>query len=81
MADLPKADETIDTRGLQCPLPILKAKKAIKTLQPGQILEILSNDEGSKEDFPRWTKRTGHKLLVIFDEADYSRYFIECKSK
>ncbi|HUT81198.1 MAG TPA: sulfurtransferase TusA family protein [Candidatus Bathyarchaeia archaeon] len=77
MTDLPKADKTLDARGMQCPLPILKAKKEIVTLEMGQVLEVLSNDPGSKEDFPRWAKRTGNEMLGIFDEDGYARYFIK----
>jgi len=77
LTDLPKADKTLDARGMQCPLPILKAKKEIVTLEMGQVLEVLSNDPGSKEDFPRWAKRTGNEMLGIFDEDGYARYFIK----
>ncbi len=77
MTDIPTSDKLLDARGLQCPMPILKAKKEIVKLEIGQILEIYSNDEGSKEDFPRWARRTGHEMLGIFDEADYARYFVK----
>jgi len=43
----------------------------------GQILEVLSDDEGSKEDFPRWARRTGNEFLGIFEEEDFARYFIK----
>jgi len=77
MSDIPTADKTLDARGLQCPMPILKAKKEILKLEIGQILEVYSNDPGSKEDFPRWAKRTGNEMLGIFDEDDYARYFVK----
>ncbi|HUU76792.1 MAG TPA: sulfurtransferase TusA family protein [candidate division Zixibacteria bacterium] len=77
MTDKPIPDFTLDARGLQCPMPILKAKKEIQKLEIGQILEVISNDPGSKEDFPRWAKRTGNELLGIFDENDFSRYFVK----
>jgi tRNA 2-thiouridine synthesizing protein A len=77
MTEMPKADATFDARDMQCPVPILKAKKEITKLESGQILEVLSNDPGSKEDFPRWAKRTGNELLGIFDEDDFARYFIK----
>ncbi|MHA1213516.1 MAG: sulfurtransferase TusA family protein [Candidatus Heimdallarchaeota archaeon] len=76
LSEKPKADKTFDARNLQCPVPILKAKKEILTIEVGQILEVLSNDEGSKEDFPRWAKRTGHEFLGIYKESDFERYFI-----
>ncbi|MFW9923159.1 MAG: sulfurtransferase TusA family protein [Candidatus Thorarchaeota archaeon] len=77
MTDMPKPDKTFDARGMQCPMPILNAKKEIKELAVGQILEVLSDDPGSKEDFPRWANRTGNEFLGIFDENGYSRYFVK----
>ena len=77
MTEIPTANTTVDARGLQCPMPILKAKKEITKLEIGQILELLSDDPGSKEDFPRWAKRTGNELLGIFDEDGYARYFVK----
>jgi tRNA 2-thiouridine synthesizing protein A len=77
MTEMPKADKTFDARGMQCPVPILKAKKMIKEMEANQVLEVLSDDPGSKEDFPRWAKRTGNELLGIFDEDDFAHYFIK----
>ena len=79
MTEMPKADRTLDARGLQCPMPILKAKKEIKTMEIGQVLEVLSGDEGSKEDFPRWANRTGNEFIGIFENEgeDFARYFIK----
>ncbi|HUU89318.1 MAG TPA: sulfurtransferase TusA family protein [Candidatus Glassbacteria bacterium] len=78
MTEMPTADKTVDARGLMCPMPILQAKKEIKTMEVGQILEVLSGDEGSKEDFPRWATRTGNEFLGIFDNGEgFARYFIK----
>ena len=77
MVDIPKADHTLDARDLQCPMPILKAKKEIQKLDIGQILEVLSNDPGSKEDFPRWANRTGNEFLGVFDDNGFQRYFVK----
>jgi len=77
MSEKPTADVTFDARGLQCPLPILKAKKQISQMETGQILEVLSSDPGSKEDFPRWCNRTGNEFLGIFEDDGFSRYFIK----
>ena len=57
-----KADFTLDARGLNCPMPIIKAKKEIDKLQKGQILEVLATDPGSAADFKGWSKQTGHNL-------------------
>ena len=56
-------DQELDTRGLNCPLPILKAKKALSTLQSGQVLRVLATDPGSLRDFAAFAKQTGHELL------------------
>lgn len=77
MTEKPITNKTLDARGMQCPMPILKAKKEITNLEVGQILEVLSDDPGSKEDFPRWAKRTGNEFLGIFDDEGYERYFIK----
>ena len=53
----------LDARGLNCPLPILKAKKAITALESGQILKIVATDPGSVKDFEAFAKQTGHELL------------------
>ena len=56
-------DKEIDTRGLNCPLPILKAKKALADLQSGQLLKVLATDAGSVRDFQAFAKQTGNELL------------------
>jgi len=57
------ADATLDARGLNCPLPILKAKKAIKDLAPGGALEGLATDPGSVADFAAFCRTTGNELV------------------
>lgn len=57
------ADKVLDAKGLNCPLPILKAKKAIKELEVGQVLEVLSTDPGSVADFQAFSRTTGNELL------------------
>ena len=56
-------DKEIDTRGLNCPLPILKAKKALSDMQSGQLLRVVSTDGGSLRDFPAFSKQTGNELV------------------
>ena len=53
----------IDTRGLNCPLPILKAKKALTDMQSGQLLRVVSTDAGSVRDFQAFAKQTGNELV------------------
>ena len=56
-------DKEIDTRGLNCPLPILKAKKALAEMASGQLLKVVSTDTGSLRDFQAFAKQTGNELL------------------
>jgi tRNA 2-thiouridine synthesizing protein A len=56
-------DVELDTRGLNCPLPILKAKKALTGMQSGQVLRVVSTDTGSLRDFAAFAKQTGNELL------------------
>lgn len=56
-------DKEIDTSGLKCPLPILKAKKALADLSSGQTLKVICTDEGSLRDFQAFTKQTGNELI------------------
>jgi TusA-related sulfurtransferase len=56
-------DKEIDTRGLNCPLPILRAKKALTDMTSGQVLKIVATDPGSMRDFQAFAKQTGNELL------------------
>lgn len=57
------ADKEIDTRGLNCPLPILKAKKALAEMNSGQVLKVVSTDPGSVRDFKAFARQTGNELV------------------
>ncbi len=54
----------VDTRGMNCPLPILKAKKALAELESGQLLKVVATDPGSMRDFQAFTRQTGHELVA-----------------
>lgn len=58
-----QADKEIDTRGLNCPLPILKAKKALADMSTGQTLKVVSTDQGSIRDFQAFARQTGNELI------------------
>ena len=58
-----QAHKEIDTRGLNCPLPILKAKKALTDMQSGQLLKVVSTDAGSVRDFQAFSRQTGNELV------------------
>ena len=63
MEPIMQTDQEIDTRGLNCPLPILKAKKALAGMESGQLLKVLSTDAGSLRDFQAFAKQTGNALV------------------
>ena len=60
----------VDARGLNCPLPILKAKKALAELQSGQLLKVLSTDAGSVRDFQAFARQTGNELVEQQTQGD-----------
>jgi tRNA 2-thiouridine synthesizing protein A len=74
-----KADVTVDARGLSCPMPLLKAKKALKDMKTGQVLEILGTDPGSKNDMPAFCKKAGHEYLPEIEDEGFTRFFIKLK--
>jgi len=73
------ADQTLDAKGMNCPLPILKAKKALKTLSTGQTLEILATDPGSVADFGAFCRITGHELVEQSVEDKIYRFILRHK--
>jgi TusA-related sulfurtransferase len=72
-------DELLDCSGLPCPLPVIRAKKAIDPLQPGQVLKLIATDPGSVADMKAWTNTTGHILLEQAQEDGKFIYFIRHK--
>lgn len=79
MADDIKPEETLDCRGLSCPMPILKTKKAIGKMKSGQILEVLSTDAGTKNDLPSFANRAGHEFLGDKDDDGFQRFYLKAK--
>ncbi|OXM83886.1 sulfurtransferase TusA family protein [Paenibacillus rigui] len=57
------ANLVVDAKGLACPMPIVKAKKGIDSLEPGQIMELQTTDKGSMKDFQAWVNQTNHELI------------------
>lgn len=64
-----QAHQEIDTRGLNCPLPILKAKKALADMQSGEVLKVVCTDPGSIRDFKAFARQTGHELIEQMQEG------------
>lgn len=63
-----QADVKLDTLGYFCPMPIILTSKKIKDLTPGQVLEVISDDEGIKKDMPAWCETTGHAMVGMEEE-------------
>lgn len=70
-------DIELDTCGLNCPLPILKAKKSLSAMQPGQVLKIMSTDPGALRDFAAFAKQTGNDLLLQETEGDKFSFWLK----
>ena len=71
------ADQILDAKGLNCPLPILKAKKALKGMTAGQILEVQATDPGSVADFAAFCNQTGNQLMNQSNEGDVYKFEIK----
>jgi tRNA 2-thiouridine synthesizing protein A len=70
-------DEELDASGLNCPLPLLKAKQALNRMQPGAVLRVLATDAGSIRDFQSYTQQSDHELLEMFTEDEHFTYIIK----
>jgi tRNA 2-thiouridine synthesizing protein A len=71
------ADQTLDAKGLNCPLPILKARKALKDVPVGGTLEILATDPGAVADFEAFCRQTGNELVEHSVDDDVYRFLIK----
>lgn len=72
-----KSNKLVDARGTACPGPLLAAKKAMGEIESGEILEIFSSDEGTKNDIPKWCQKMTHEFLGIVEEDSYARLFLK----
>jgi len=66
----------LDASGLLCPMPIVKTAKAMKELEPGQVLKVIATDRGSVADVPAWAESTGNELLERHEEGDTFVFFL-----
>jgi len=73
------SDATLDARGLICPLPILRARKALGALKPGQTLEVLATDPGAIPDFEAFCRTSGHELVEAGSTGGEHRVLIRAK--
>lgn len=70
-------DAILDCKGLSCPMPIVKLAQKMKEQQPGQVLELLADDVGAREDVPAWCNRTGNELLGMEEKGDVLIFHIK----
>ena len=73
-------DVTLDVLGLYCPAPILHTGKTLAEMEPGQVLEVLADDEGIKKDMPAWCDSTGNEFLGVEEEGDVIRVYVRKKA-
>lgn len=64
----PRPYKTLDVKGFLCPIPVVKAKKAIRDIPMGEVLEVLSTDPAAKVDIPAWTEREGQELMKTLED-------------
>lgn len=74
-----KVDQTVDAKGLSCPMPVVKAKKAMDVMESGQIMELLSTDKGSVKDFEAWVKQTNNELIKQEEEDGVYKFYVRKK--
>jgi tRNA 2-thiouridine synthesizing protein A len=72
----PKADLVLDCRGTLCPMPVIRVSQAIKTIEAGQLIEMLTTDPGSVPDMEAWSKQTGHELLSRNEREGVYTFYI-----
>ena len=75
-----KTDFVLDAKGLACPMPIVKTKKAINNLEAGQVLEVQATDKGSKADIKAWSESSGHQYLGTVEEGDVLKHYLRKES-
>ena len=74
-----RIDAHVDARGLSCPMPIVRTAQAVRTTQPGGLIEVLATDPGSTRDFVAWSRATGHELVSQSVDGSTFRFLIRRK--
>ena len=77
MSDVIEFNLEVDAIGMNCPLPILRTKKALATMQSGEVLKVKATDAGAAHDFPVFAKQTGNELLSSTSEGDVLVFFLK----
>ena len=71
-----KADHSLDCVGLYCPMPIVKTAEKIRELKKGEVLEVVADDRGIKQDMPAWCEATGNEYVGIEEEGDEIKVYV-----
>jgi TusA-related sulfurtransferase len=72
-----KADKTLDCVGLYCPMPIVKTAQEVKKMKVGEVLEVVADDKGIKQDMTAWCKTTGNECLGIEEQGGEIKVFVK----
>ena len=72
-----KADKTLDCVGLYCPMPIVKTAQKIKELKKAEVLEVVADDKGIKQDMPAWCQTTGNEFLGVEEDGGEIRVYVK----
>ncbi len=72
-----QAVQVLDAKGLACPMPIVKTKKAMKELASGEVLEVHTTDQGAKADLSAWAKSGGHELMKVEEENGVLKFWLK----
>lgn len=72
-------DKSVDARATACPGPLLAAKKAVRELESGQIMEVMSADSATKRDVPKWATKKGHEYLGTVEDSGFFRIYMKVK--
>jgi rhodanese-related sulfurtransferase/TusA-related sulfurtransferase len=75
-----KSNLVLDAKGLACPMPIVKTKKAMNNMEAGEVLEVQATDKGSKADIQAWSKSSGHQYLGTIEEGDVLKHYLRKSS-
>jgi len=71
-----KADQVLDTKGMLCPIPVLKTNQTMKGLPPGQILQVLATDPASKPDLAAWSRTSGTEILRVLEQDGSPKVYV-----
>lgn len=71
----------IDARGSYCPGPLMELVRAVKELEVGSVIDLLSSDEGSVTDIPKWVEKAGHEMIEVKEEGDFRHFVVKVGEK